>query len=80
MGDEQIVQPAGTGQPDLVGGVEHAGRGAQQLARMVEGQRLQEGFRRQPAPAAEQVVQVGGGYTGSVGDGLDLRLRSYNFV
>ena len=49
----------GPGQADLVGGVEHARRIAQQLARAVERDRLQEGFRRQPGPAAEQVVQFG---------------------
>ena len=57
--DEQIVQPAGAGQADLVGGVEHARRGAQQLARVVERERLQERLRRQPAPAAEQMMQIG---------------------
>ena len=58
VGDEQVVQPAGAGQADFVGGVEHARRIAQQLARAVERHRLQEGLRRQPGPAAEQVMQL----------------------
>ena len=74
--DEQIVQPAGAGQADLVGRVEHAGRRAQQLARVVERQRLQEGLRRQPAPAAEQMMQIGGADAGGFRDGVDLGLRA----
>jgi len=42
MGDEQIVQPAGAGQADLVGGVEHARGIAQQGARAVERERLEK--------------------------------------
>ena len=60
VGDEQIVQAAGPGQPDLVGGVEHARGIAQQRARMIERDRLQEGLRRQAGPAAEQVMQLAG--------------------
>ena len=59
VGDEQIVQPARPGQADLVGGVEHARGIAQQLARMIERERLQERLRRQPGPAAEQMMQFG---------------------
>ena len=74
--DEQIVQPAGAGQADLVGGVEHACRRAQQVARVTERERLQERLRRQAAPAAEQMMQIGGGDAGGVGDGFDLGLRA----
>ena len=76
MGDEQIVQPAGAGQADFIGGVEHARRGAQQLARMVERQRLQKGLRRQPAPAAEQMMQIGRRDAGGIGDDVDFGLRA----
>jgi hypothetical protein len=74
--DEQIVQPAGPGQADFVGRFQHARRRAQQFARMVERERLQEGFRRQAAPAAEQMMQIGRGNAGGFGDGLDLGLRA----
>ena len=74
VGDEQVVQPAGAGQADLVGGVEHARGIAQQIARAVERQRLQERLRRQPGPAAEQVMQFGRRDAGGFGDLLDLRL------
>ena len=74
MGDEQIVQPAGAGQADFVGGVEHACGIAQQLPRAVERQRLQERLRRQPGPAPEQMVQFGRRHAGGFGDGLDLGL------
>ena len=76
VGDEQVVQPAGAGQADLVGGVEHARGIAQQLARAVERERLQERLRRQPGPAAEQMVQLGRRDAGGFGDLLDLRLRA----
>ena len=76
VGDEQIVQPARAGQADFVGGVQHARRGAQQVARVVERERLQEGLRRQPAPAAEQMMQLGRRDAGGVGDGVDLGLRA----
>ena len=74
VGDEQVVQAAGTGQADLVGGVEHARGVAQQLPGAVERQRLQEGLRGQSRPAAEQVMQFGRRDAGGVGDGLDLGL------
>ena len=76
VGDEQVVQPARAGQADLVGGVEHARGIAQQLARAVERQRLQERLRRQPGPAAEQVMQFGRRDAGGFGDLLDLGLRA----
>ena len=76
VGDEQVVQASGAGQADLVGGVEHARGIAQQIARAVEGERLQERFRRQPGPAAEQVVQLGRRDAGGFGDLFDLRLRA----
>jgi hypothetical protein len=71
---EQIVQPARTRQPDLERGVEHARRVAQQPARMVERDRLQEGLGSEPRPAAEQMMQLGGGDAGGRGDRLGLRL------
>ena len=74
MGDEQIVQPAGAGQADFVGGVEHARGVAQQLPRAVERERLQERLRRQPGPAAEQVMQFGRRDAGGLGDGFDFGL------
>ena len=74
VGDEQIVQPARAGQADLIGGVEHARRIAQQLPRAVERERLQERLRREPRPAAEQMMQLGRGDAGGFGDGFDLGL------
>src|SRR5512147_1770513 len=41
---------------------------------MVERERLQECLRRQPAPASEQVMQVGCGYAGGVRDDIDFGL------
>ena len=43
---------------------------------MVERERLQERLRRQPAPAAEQMMQFGRGYAGGVRDDLDFGLRA----
>ena len=76
VGDEQVVQPAGAGEADLVGRVEHARAIAQQLARIVERDRLQEGLRRQPGPAAEQVVQLVRRHADRMRDLLDLGLRA----
>ena len=42
--------------------------------RAVERQGLQEGFGRQPGPAAEQVVQFGRRDAGRLGNGLDFGL------
>ena len=58
MGDEEVVQPARAGKADVVGGVEHARRIAQQFARALDGDRLQKGLRRQPRPALEDVLKV----------------------
>ena len=41
---------------------------------MVEGQRLQEGLRREPGPAPEQVMQFGRRDARSFRDGVDIRL------
>ncbi len=49
VGDEQVMQPARAGQADVIGRVEHARRIAQELPRPLDGDRLQERFRRQPA-------------------------------
>src|SRR5450631_3275931 len=43
---------------------------------MVERERLQEGFRRQAAPAAEQMMQIGGGNARGFRDGADRGLRA----
>ena len=74
--DEQVVQPSRARQPDLIGGVEHARGIAQQCARAVERERLQKRLRRQPGPAAEQVMQFGRRDAGRFRDGLDLRLAA----
>ncbi len=74
VGDEQIVQAAGPGEPHLVGGVEHARGIAEELPRAIERERLQKSLRRQSRPAAEQMVQLGRGDAGRFGDGLDLGL------
>ena len=74
VGDEQVVQPARPGEPHFISSVEHGGGGAQQRARAVERDRLQEGFRRQARPAAEQMMQLGRGDADRVRDLLDLGL------
>ena len=76
MGDEQIVQPAGPGEPDLVGGIEHARGFAQQRARAVEGERLQKRLRGEPGPAPEQMMQFGRRDAGGFRDLVDLGLRA----
>ncbi len=68
------MQPAGAGQADLISGVEHACGIAQQLPRAVERERLQERLRRQPGPAAEQMMQFRRRDAGGFGDGFDLGL------
>ena len=74
MGDEQVVQPAGAGEADVIGGVEH-GRGiAQQFARALDGDRLQERLRRQPGPALEYKLEMRGGKADVFGDRLDRGL------
>ena len=74
VGDEQVVQAAGTGQAHRVGGVEHARGVAQQLPGAVERQRLQEGLGGEARPAAEQVMQLGRRDARGLGDGLDFGL------
>ena len=51
VGDEEIMQAAGPGQTDLIGGIEHGGRVAQQLAGMVDGEGLEEGLGAQARPS-----------------------------
>jgi hypothetical protein len=46
MGDEEIVQPAGTGQPRVERGVQDACGVAQQALGVIERQRLHEGLWR----------------------------------
>ncbi len=58
--DEQVVQPARTRKPDVVGRVEHAGGIAQKLAGALDGDRLQERLRRQAGPTLEHMLEVGG--------------------
>ncbi len=74
MGDEQIVQPPGAGEADLVGGIEHARGFAQQRPRMVEGEGLQKVLGGQPGPAPEQMMQLGGADAGGFRDVGDLGL------
>ena len=74
VGDEQVMQPARAGEADVVGGVEHGRRIAQELARPLDGDRLQERLRRQPGPALEDVLEVRGGEADMPGDRLDRRL------
>ena len=69
--DEEIVQPTGAGQSDLVGGVEHARGIAQQRARVIDRQRLQKRFRCESGPASEQVVQLVRGDARGIGDRVD---------
>jgi hypothetical protein len=76
VGDEEVVQAAGTGKADLVARIEHARRIAQQAPRVVERDRLQERLRRQAGPAAEQVVQVCHRNADRVCDGFDFGLRA----
>ncbi len=74
--DEEIVQAAGAGQADLVGGVEHAGAVAQQRSGVVERDGLQEGLWREPGPALEEMMEVRGRQADMGGDLLDLRLAA----
>ena len=74
VGDEQVVQPARAGKADVVSRVEHGRRIAQKLARPLDGDRLQERLRRQPGPALEQVLEMGGREADMPGDRLDRRL------
>ena len=76
MRHEQIVQSPRPRKPDFIGGIEHACGVAQKLPRLVECKRLQERFRRQPRPAAKQVMQVGGGDACGFRDLIDFRLRA----
>ena len=77
MGDEEIVQAAGSRQPDLIGGIEHACGLPQQLAGMVESESRDEFLRRQPGPAAEQMMQIVGVTCACAGDRLDIGLARW---
>ena len=74
VGDEEIVQPAGAGQADLVGRVENRSRIGEQRAGMIEGQRLDEALRRQARPAGEQALQGERLQPDMAGDALQRRL------
>ena len=74
VGDEEVVQAARAGQADLVGRVEHARRVGEERLGVVERDRLQEGLRRQPAPAPEEVVHMGGRQPDMGGDRLERGL------
>src|SRR5690349_19197634 len=76
MGDEQVVQPAGTGKANLVGRVEDACAVTQQVSRAVESEGLEERLWGEPGPAAEQVMKFGRRDAGGFGDLLDLGLRA----
>ena len=76
MGDEQIMQPARARKPGVERGIEHAGGIAQQALGMIERQRLHERLRRQPGPAAEQMVQFVRRHGGGIRHRLDGRLRA----
>ena len=59
MGHEQIMQPTGAGQSDLIGGIEHTGGIAQQLSGVIDRKRLKEGFRAEASPPHEQALEMG---------------------
>ena len=74
MGHKEIMQAARAGKPELIGGVEDGGRIPQQLAGMVEGDRLQEGLGAQARPAREQALQMGGAEACLIRQGLERGL------
>ncbi len=75
VGDEQVVQPARTGQADLVGRVEDAGRRSAAASRALSSvSACRKRLRRQAGPAAEQMMQLGRRHARGFGDLLDLRL------
>ena len=74
------MKAAGSGQAELVGRVQYARGITQQFAGAVERDSLQEGLRRKPGPAAEQMMQFGGRYARGFGDLFDLRLRAPVFA
>ena len=64
----------GPGEADLVGRVEHARRVGEQRLGVVERDRLQEGLRREPAPAPEEVVHMGRREADMLGDRFERGL------
>ena len=74
VGDEKIVQPRRARKAKLVGRVKDAGGIGQQRLSVVEGDGLQEGLGRQPAPAPKQVVHMRGRQARMVGDRLQRGL------
>src|SRR5271166_5551300 len=71
VGHEKIMQPARTGEADVIGGVEY-GRGiAQEFARALDGDRLQKGLGSEPRPALEHVLKVRRREPGLLGDLVD---------
>src|SRR5271165_5708956 len=73
------MEPARAGEADVVSGVKHARRIAQKLARPLDGDRLEERLRRQPGPALEHVLEMGGREADMAGDRLDRRLVAIAF-
>ena len=74
MGDEEVMQPARAGEADVISRVEHARRIAQKRTRPLDGDRLQKRLRREPGPAFEDMLEVGGREADMAGDRLDRRL------
>ena len=80
MGDEEIMQATGAGQADLIGGIQHGCRVAQQLAGMVDGQGLEEGLGAQARPAGEEPLEMGGAEACSAPQGLQRGLLAPVFA
>ena len=74
VADEEIVQPAGAGEADLIGGVEHRGRISQKRAGVIQRQGLNEALGRQAGPAGEQALQGERLHADMGGDALQRRL------
>ena len=74
VGDEEIVQAAGTGHAELERRFEQRHALVEQFSRVIERHRLQEGFRRQAGPAGEELLQPGRGLADIVRQCLQRRL------
>ncbi len=57
-GDEQIMQPARAGKPNLISSFQDAGGLSQQLLGMFLGDELQEAFGTDAYPACEQALEM----------------------
>ena len=58
MIDEKIVQPARARQANLQRSIKNAGRPMEQIARMIEGNRLYEFLRADAGPAGEKPLKM----------------------